>query len=52
MEKYKGFKIEKNEWGYYEARRYNPDPDLFNKKIKMLKIEIDKLINDYPDEEI
>ena len=52
MENYKGFKIEKNEWGYYEARQYDYPAYLFNKKIEMLKIEIDELINEVSDEEI
>ena len=47
MTKYKGYKIEKADYGYYEATP--PDCDaymLHAKSIELLKIEIDELLID------
>lgn len=40
---YKGWTIEKNEFGYYEARRDDEENYLFAKSIAQLKIDIDDL---------
>ena len=42
MENYKGYKIEKNEWGYYEGRHNDREWMPFATTLQQLLIEIDE----------
>lgn len=40
--KYRGWNIEKNEWGYYEATHYDEEQQIASKSLLTIQQEIDE----------